>query len=392
MKAWISGYYGRENVGDEAILEAVLKHLPKGIQPFVITANIQNTRRIHNVSAMLDPPLNYKTGRHDFWFGFGYWIKYLPRVLPYLLVEKPLIVAGGGCLNDKVAGRVAERLVWVRAKKKINCRIAFLGIGVDPMTCETDCSAANILLKNEIDYCSVRDNDSAKALVELGVPKSAFHVAADLVFSLIDFYENVRLKESALSKSSIALNLRPLFDKVRERDNKREIRLERYRNSCAELVQALVQKVGRLEFLSLNQEDRDFMESLGSKADIKIVDPGSSPMAVIKYLQNMDGIIGMRFHSIILGMLIGLSCVPIPYACKGMTLANDLGFDPVSLCVGDGTITPDHSLDVDEIISSLENVWNDREAHRRVINKLCAERSEIAKKDMHRCWEKMGII
>ena len=392
MKTWISGYYGRDNVGDEAILEAVLKHLPKNSQPVVITGNANKTKQIHNVAAILDPPLNYKTGRHDFRFGLGYWVKYFPQILPDLFVEKPLIVAGGGCLNDKVAGRVAERLLWVRAKKKLKCRTALLGVGVDPMSCEADCSAANILVKNELDYCSVRDSDSADALVRLGIPKSAFHVAADLVFSLTDFYEAVTMKDSVLSNASIALNLRPLFDKVRERDNKREIRSKQYRSSCAKLVQALVQKVGRLEFLSLNHEDKKFMESLDCKAKIRMIDPGASPNAVVTYLQSMDAVIGMRFHSIILGMLIGLGCVPIPYACKGMSLANDLGFDPVSLCVGDGTITPDHPLDVDAVLSSLESVWNNREAHRRAINKICKERSEIAKKDMHGCWEKMGMI
>jgi len=53
MIAWISGYVGHHNVGDEAILASVLQHLPIDTNPVFFSSNPVHTQLVGVKSLLL---------------------------------------------------------------------------------------------------------------------------------------------------------------------------------------------------------------------------------------------------------------------------------------------------------------------------------------------------
>jgi N-acetylglucosaminyldiphosphoundecaprenol N-acetyl-beta-D-mannosaminyltransferase len=373
-------------MGDEALLAAVLQHRPE-------TARVRVFGGYHpcpiarGVRYSLEPPLDRQTGRYAFWHGAGYWLRHGYRLFGELGKRKIAIVAGGGMLNDHVGGRCCVRRKRILAMKSLNCRVGFLGIGVDRITLPPDRDAVRDLLFHQVDYCSVRDAASAQALAAIGIPGEKFLVASDLAFAL-QFPTHAPQRERAreLRSAVLGINLRPLFHLTRERGGEKRERRTRYAEACRHLVDKLGQLVREVRAVPFNPEDAAFLGSLSPKGRLQILAPPSDPMSALGAVMDCDLFVGMRYHAIVFSVLAGVPVVPIVYAPKSRALADELGFSPAALAVGDGIEVEDQSLNVDEILGQVNAVWNSREAMRQQLSQLAVEKRRVAIADMSRCW------
>jgi len=60
-RALIHGYFGMDNVGDEATLAVIIEELKsRSIEPLVLSANPQRTMELHGVSSCPDKLSSFK--------------------------------------------------------------------------------------------------------------------------------------------------------------------------------------------------------------------------------------------------------------------------------------------------------------------------------------------
>ena len=169
-KIVISGYYGFDNNGDEAVLLAIIHCIRKfrpDAQIVVLSHNPEQTSALYGVKAV------------DRWSPFA---------VAKELWRCPLFISGGGSLiqdvtSVKSAGYYLS-VIWlatILAKKTM-----VFGQGVGPLTDSKNRERAAKVL-NRCDAITVRDSHSAQFLAELGVKQDVF-VACDpvMAFSYAD--------------------------------------------------------------------------------------------------------------------------------------------------------------------------------------------------------------
>lgn len=158
----LAGYYGFDNLGDEALLHVVLNWLKQypQIEPVVLSANPAQTRQQHRVHA-----LNRTR---------------LVSVMCVLWRAKALVFGGGGLLQDVTSRRSLWYYVGLmRLANLLNVPVMLLGQGLGPLSAKGAQWVAEALKR--VDYIGVRDAQSLERLQRLGVLNA--YQGPDLVLS-----------------------------------------------------------------------------------------------------------------------------------------------------------------------------------------------------------------
>ena len=163
----LSGYYGFDNSGDDALLKAVIDNLRKekqDIKILVLSKKPAQTMEEHNV---------YSINRHDF-FAI---IKYLKRCR--------LFVYGGGSLIQDITS--TKSLVYyiflLRLAKRYGLKLMVYGNGIGPITKQKNIERAKLAL-DLCDYISLREPSSLQELKRLGVQVSGTVLSVDPAFAI----------------------------------------------------------------------------------------------------------------------------------------------------------------------------------------------------------------
>ena len=166
-KIVISGYYGFNNAGDEAMLTAIVESLRK-LEPevalTVISGNPTETKTKYNVESIY---------RFD-----------APQILT-ALKNTDLLVSGGGSLLQDVTSKksLLYYLTVIAAAKHFGKKVMFFAQGIGPIRCGFLRTLTKWVCR-KADLITVRDEESKSELVRLGIPEEQVHVTADAVLSL----------------------------------------------------------------------------------------------------------------------------------------------------------------------------------------------------------------
>jgi len=169
-KRWdvvISGYYGFNNHGDDAILKTIIDDL-RGYNPniriMVLTLRTKEIAKQHNVDV---------TNRYN-----------LLKITKRLKQTKLLIYGGGSLIQDGTSSRsLWYYLHIIKAALKSGVRVMLYANGIGPLNVEANkVRAANVL--NKIDVITLRDTASLETLNDIGVKAPVIDVTADVVFGV----------------------------------------------------------------------------------------------------------------------------------------------------------------------------------------------------------------
>lgn len=279
----VAGYYGFGNLGDEVLLQVVLRWLSQypQVEPWVLSGDPDQTRRHHRVSAVNRASI----------LGVVY----------SLVRARALIFGGGGLLQDATS----RRSLWyylglLRLARWFKVPVMLIGQGLGPLSARGEYRVAQALQR--VAYVSVRDEHSLRLLqrwkvahAQLG-PDLAFCLSAPppaqdrqvvplLGVALVSPPENayeavLRRMAGAIEAAQQELGLTPIFLAANPRDLKFGIALNR--------------KVPALTVLSLAQDAAENHQALFSGFKV---------------------IWGSRLHALILAAQAG-----VPFAA--------LGYDP----------------------------------------------------------------
>ena len=292
----ISGYYGFDNTGDEAVLDAIIKALKqecKGLMLEIIVLSNQpdKTHKLYGVKAV------------DRWK--------MKEVYKAIKSCDLLISGGGSLLQDVTSSKtVPYYLLIMKMAQWHNKEVVFYSQGYGPVN-----KAYNkFLIKqvlNKVKYIFVRDIKSKKALLDIGVMGSPIIVVTDPVVGMQETKE-AALKMQAYAKErsqqghKVGIYLRPwkddagLIDKI-------------------SVLSKLLEKEGiDLFFIPMQApDDYQFLDGLDfSSLQGCRVEEALSIQEVFALTGEMDLVIGMRLHALIMATAQGVPSVGLSYDPK----------------------------------------------------------------------------
>ena len=166
-KILISGYYGFNNLGDEAILETIIariRHMVANADISVLTATPERTAKNYQVE--------------------GCNRKSIPSVLRALW-NCDVLISGGGSLLQDVTSKMSIRyyLAIILLAKLMGKKVMVYSQGIGPIHKERNRFITKMIL-NHVDCITVREENSKTDLRELGLNSKEIGVTADPVIDL----------------------------------------------------------------------------------------------------------------------------------------------------------------------------------------------------------------
>lgn len=144
-KILLSGYYGFNNLGDEALLQGLIHELKDKHRLTILSAQPQQSRAVHKQRA-----------QHRYW-----------ALLPALLQHDSLISGGGSLLQDKSSRRSLQYyLGLIRLAKYLGKKVIVYGQSIGPLSQWGKQQLCQVLQDVAI---AVRDEASQKLLASWGI-------------------------------------------------------------------------------------------------------------------------------------------------------------------------------------------------------------------------------
>ncbi|SDO57513.1 polysaccharide pyruvyl transferase CsaB [Halobacillus aidingensis] len=355
MKVVLSGYYGFDNTGDEAILKSMIQHLKAiepGIQIIVLSQSPSKTESDYGVSAV---------NRWDY------------KAIIRILKESDGLISGGGSLLQDATGPrsvlyytgIMHMAKWLRKPVFIYAQ------GMGPIRKPFHRLLVRIAL-NGVTGISVRDMKSKEFLERIGVRKS-IHLFPDPVFG----YDYKDMEEDRNSqKPLIAVSIREWggSDKLVEK--------------LTEAFTGCIEKGYRLRFIPMHGEsDEAFSNKVAQRLnqDVEVVSGHMSIDEKLHLLSEADVLIGMRLHSLIFAGVCSVPFVALSYDPKIDALADQLDF-PVTVDVNDP------GWESSAITKEVERLYEDLPAHKEklehTVSTLSRRAKETARAALHHIQQK----
>ncbi|RKQ34319.1 polysaccharide pyruvyl transferase CsaB [Oceanobacillus halophilus] len=284
MHVVLSGYYGFDNVGDEAILYSMILAIKK-VQPDIkITVLSQDpllTERLYDVHAVK---------RNQ--------CKEVNRVIK----ESDGLISGGGSLmQDKTSMKSIPYYCGIIQLAKWHKKPVFIyAQGIGPVNSELGKWIIRHIF-NKTDGITVRDQDSQNLLKEVGVEKKSILVPDPVLSILLDQLER-NPKENTIA--------------VSVRDWPTEIH---YKEIIADCLDSLVQSGYDIIFVPMHgKQDQKASEDIANLMvkGSQMFPPDASLEEKIAVISEANLLIGMRLHSLIFAAIGNTPFIAISYDPK----------------------------------------------------------------------------
>lgn len=292
-KVLISGYYGFDNAGDDTVLFGIISSLRQH-HPAIDIAVLSNKPR--ETTALFGIP------------AYNRWS--FSTILRQLKRADLLLMGGGSLLQDATSPRsVMYYLSIVTMAKLLHKPVIFFAQGFGPITHPL----SKVLIKtivNKVDVITVRDQGSADDMRNLGVTQP-IHITADPAVTIRPSDVDLSLAKPKLvpnGNKSMAISIRKWKNE------------ENYKKVIAQMADEMVRKNWNVYFLPMQYPadvapSRDIIRYMKEPGAI-LLDEQMNFQQIISFIGNMDFVLGMRLHSIIIAAVLGVPFVGISYDPK----------------------------------------------------------------------------
>lgn len=308
MRIVLSGYYGFDNAGDEALVTAISSSLRSGndsLEITVLSGNPKQTARAHGVRAVS---------------------RVNPLVLIKELYQADLLISGGGSLLQDVTGplSIPYYLGIVVLAKLLKTPVAFYAQGVGPVNGK----AGRWLIKvvaNRVDLITLRDAESAQFLEEIGVSIPPISVTADPVFSLRPGAEELAEAKDYLASLGIDQSQGILGISLRSWTNFSDQQISLFLDNLTEHgLQLLLLPLQHPADLEYSRRINRLM-----KKPAVIAEKPMSSIQLMGLISHLSALVGMRLHSLIFAACEGIPFEGISYDPKVETFLQEFGKEPL---------------------------------------------------------------
>ena len=287
----ISGYYGFDNFGDEAVLKVLVRNLKSFKNPPAVTVfSVSPKKTAEQLGVNSTETFNLKC------------------LIPEILKSSCLISGGGSLLQDSSSALSLLYYLFVIALAEASGRKVFIfAQGIGPVK--------NPLLKNlmffllrRADYITVRDDNSFNLLKSRGINRIS--KCSDPVWN-IDVKKNVHQNRIGVQLRKCSISTDEFIKKLAQNINKyysdKEIYILSFQNSYdMEVCRKL-----KSELYIVNPE---------IKAQVI---PNTSIEKTLSALASCGAIIAMRYHACLAAVKAGIKLLPVNYDIKVKALADE---------------------------------------------------------------------
>ncbi|GGT64485.1 polysaccharide pyruvyl transferase family protein [Streptomyces purpureus] len=332
----VLGSYGGRNVGDEAILAAMLE----GIRLARPDVRLMLFSRDPAYSRSTYPDIEVVG-----WEGVC-----RDRISEHLRQLSVLVLGGGGILYNTEARRY---LRLARTAQDLGVPLFTYAIGAGPLTDEADCAWVRATLSDAAEV-TVRDEESKLVLEEAGLARPVC-VTADPALLLEPGDSGIEL----LRAEGVPRGVRLVGMSVREPGRAAEhLDEEGYHQLLANVGDFLVHRLdAHVVFVPMERDDIRHAHAVVSHmihAERCHVLHGSyRPQQVLDIVQQLDLAIGMRLHFLIFAALAGIPLLPLPYAGKVFDFAQQIGAPALRGVVREAA---------GPLLAEVDRLWDERPA------------------------------
>jgi polysaccharide pyruvyl transferase CsaB len=349
----ISGSYGGLNLGDEAILESIVRQLRASIpaEITVFTRDVDDTLRRHDVDHAVP-------------------IRGMTREEARAEIEKLdlLILGGGGILYDRDTELYLREVALAH---EAQVPVVVYAISAGPLN---DPNNRKLIAKhlNRAAAISVRDRQAMKLLEEAGVEREIV-LTADPALLL----EPDPIPADALTREGLDTQHRLVGFSVREPGPAApDIDMEHYHALLANTADFMVARLdANVVFVPLELKKQDVQQSHAVVARMQYAQRATvlkgkytSPQ-MLALMGRFQFCVGMRLHFLIFAALQGVPFVALPYASKVEGFLQDL----------DMPTPPFKDVTTGGLIAYVDRAWDIQGELRRKIKERLGQLQERAR-------------
>lgn len=330
----ISGSYGGLNLGDEAILQGILRELRATVsaEVTVFSRDPEDTLRRHQVERAVP-------------------VRSMSRDESRAELERLdlLILGGGGILYD---GEAETYLREVAVAQSVGVPVVVYAISAGPLTTRSAREAVASQLR-AAEHITVRDKQAHKLLEEVGVSHE-IHVTADPALLI----EPEPIDESVLTREGLDADQMLVGISVREPGSAApDIDVEHYHALLANAADFMVSRYdARVVFVPMERKKMDVQQShavvarMQSAQQATVLKGDYSPGELLSMVGRFEFTVGMRLHFLIFSALQGVPFVPLPYASKVRGFIEDLEME----------MPPLEQVTTGYLIAHIDRSWDTR--------------------------------
>ncbi len=308
-KVVISGFYGFHNIGDEAILKTLtqqLRNLDPKIQITVLSHHPEETMSKFDVLAVK---------RNDIFKVF------------WAIKKADILLSGGGSLlqDDTSARSIHYYLAIIRMGLMLKKHVFCISNGIGPLIRESNKKQVAKVL-NKVRHTTVRDFNSQKLLLEIGVNPEKVSVSADMVIAM-----NMQTPEvgmEILKKMAIKAPERKLLGiAIRQKD----FRTLEKRDQLIELANRLSEKYSVLFIPFYYKNDTKIYDDIHPfvHEHVYFINEKYNSDAFMSLLENLDMLMGSRLHSLIFALVAEVPFIGVSYDPKIENFMHMINMEPV---------------------------------------------------------------
>ncbi|ABZ83452.1 polysaccharide pyruvyl transferase, putative [Heliomicrobium modesticaldum Ice1] len=339
----LSGYFGYDNAGDEALLKAMietLKRLRPDVRIVVLSGKPAFTRRLHQVEAV-----------H----------RYNPFSVILALSRADLVISGGGSLLQDVTGilTIPYYLLVIVLARLFGKKVMFYAQGIGPVRRAFGKTLIR-MVANKVHLITLRDFPSQQRLRQWGVEAPPIVVTADPVFSLYKRREHPISRTTGPKRVIFSLRRWPDFTELE--------------SSVLAVAEYLLSQGWRVSFLPMHRtEDTRYSIELASQLKhpaVEVLQHHTDFHGAITSIGEADLVIALRLHALIFATMQGVPVVGIAYDPKVKDMMNEMGRP----AFGDGA-----PLHPQALLAEVRRILDDYDAERekaRLWAEQMSERSE----------------
>lgn len=335
------GYYGYYNSGDDAILKSFVDYVQqhhKDLSIVVLSNNPYQTRELYRVQSVY---------------------RFHPFKVPSLLSKTRLFITGGGTLiQDGTSSRsLLYYLYMIKLALRKGAHTVLFANGLGPLSKRKNRKAASEIL-NRMEVITLRDSNAYQELKSLGVNRPVTKVAADPVLALSPGNLSIGLeilkKEGIpVSKDIIAICVRK-WKKVKRSE---------------EILAALADKIS-VEFNAVplfvpmqHPDDLRFSEKILRLMKEKgyLIRGSYSVDETMSILGNTNLVIGMRLHSLIYAVNMGVPMVGLAYEPK---------VDYFMQSINQPYAAWDENFSIQELMDKVHGVWQNASSIKAMLEEI----------------------
>jgi len=350
----ISGSYGGMNLGDEAILEVILRELRAhmDVDVVIFSHNPKDTERRHNVRAV---PIREM---------------HKDEVFEELRGLDLFILGGGGILYDGSLDGFLRDVNWA---KGLDIPVLIYAISVGPLKTPQSKQLVTETL-NKVDQITVREREAKIILHDLGVNRQIL-VTADpgLLLKPQSFTKDM------LKKEGISPNGHLVAFSVREPGPAApDLNIEQYHGILANAADFMVERFdAQILFVPMEGgEHKDMQHShavIAKMANAKranVLKGEYTSAEVLGLMKHMSFAVGMLLHFLIFAGIQKIPFVSLPYATKVSGFLSDLEMP----------MPPIAALNVGKLCAYLDRSWDLRIQIKKQLEERIPPLQERAKK------------